>query len=90
LNESWTKDKFEDIARDLKLILGLSFTARGVLNPLCAFFGGFIAQECFKAITGKFSPINQVFYYDASEILPHYELKEDLLKDEKAFSEIIK
>jgi hypothetical protein len=32
-------------------------TAQGVFNPLCAFQGGVIAQECVKAITGKYSPI---------------------------------
>ena len=32
-------------------------TASGVFNPLCAFQGGVVAQECVKAITQKFTPI---------------------------------
>jgi ubiquitin-activating enzyme E1 len=44
--------KFEDA----KLLLQFALTSRGVFNPLCAFFGGFVAQEAIKAITGKFSP----------------------------------
>lgn len=43
---------------------------QGVFNPLCAFQGGLVAQECIKAITQKFSPVHQLFYYDALEVLP--------------------
>jgi len=50
-----------------------AFTARGVLNPLAAFFGGFVAQEAVKAITNKFAPVKQVFYYDAIEIAPEFD-----------------
>ena len=49
--------------------------AEGVFNPLAAFFGGYVAQEVVKAITGKFSPANQFFYYDAIEVLPEFEAK---------------
>jgi molybdopterin/thiamine biosynthesis adenylyltransferase len=45
-------------------------TAAGVFNPLCAFQGGVVAQEAVKAITQKFTPISQLFYYDAFEVLP--------------------
>lgn len=44
-----------------------------MFNPLAAFFGGFVAQETIKAITGKFGPTNQFFYYDASEVLPEFD-----------------
>jgi hypothetical protein len=37
---------------------------------MAAFFGGFVAQEAVKAITQKFTPAIQAFYYDASEVLP--------------------
>lgn len=40
---------------------------------MTAFVGGFVAQEIVKAITQKFTPINQVFYYDASETLPDFD-----------------
>jgi len=39
---------------------------------MAAFFGGFVAQECVKAITQKFTPAIQSFYYDASEVLPEF------------------
>ena len=43
-------------SKDLKFLNLFAYTTRGVFNPLCAFFGGFTAQEAVKAITGKFSP----------------------------------
>jgi ubiquitin-activating enzyme E1 len=53
-----------------------------VFNPLCAFVGGFVAQECIKAITQKFSPIQQVFYYDAMEIIPDFDPTKHLTEEE--------
>ncbi len=55
---------------ELSFLSLFSLTCSGVFNPLCAFQGGVIAQEVVKAITQKFTPINQVFYYDAYEVLP--------------------
>ena len=63
--EKWTGDSSE-----LEFLKKFALTSRGVFGPLCAFFGGFTAQEVIKAITGKFSPTNQLFYYDAIELLP--------------------
>jgi ubiquitin-activating enzyme E1 len=63
--EKWTSDSSE-----LEFLKKFALTSRGVFGPLCAFFGGFTAQEVIKAITGKFSPTNQLFYYDAIELLP--------------------
>lgn len=31
----------------------------GCLPPLCAVLGGFMAQEALKALTGKFTPLDQ-------------------------------
>jgi len=45
---------------------------------MCAFLGGYIAQEAVKAITNKFSPTKQLFYYDATEVLPEFKPKEHL------------
>jgi hypothetical protein len=59
----------------LKLLFDFSFTCAGTFNPICAYFGGFVAQEVIKALTNKFTPTHQAFYYDACEVLPHYELK---------------
>lgn len=36
--------------------------------PLAAFLGGVVSQEIIKAITQKFTPIQQFFYYDLSEL----------------------
>lgn len=55
-----------------RLFYLFAFQCRGVLNPLCAFMGGFVAQEVIKAITHKFTPTNQLFYYDATEVLPDF------------------
>ncbi len=60
----------EDGSYELKFLSLFSLTCSGVFNPLCAFQGGVIAQEVVKAITQKFTPINQIFYYDAFEVLP--------------------
>jgi len=42
----WKNDGVE-----LKLLHLFAFQSQGVFNPLCAFFGGFVAQEIIKAIT---------------------------------------
>jgi hypothetical protein len=63
----WDK---EDGSYELSFLSLFSLTCSGVFNPLCAFQGGVVAQEVVKAITQKFSPINQLFYYDAYEVLP--------------------
>jgi ubiquitin-activating enzyme E1 len=59
---------------DEKLIKLLAYTSSGELPPISAFLGGFAAQEVLKACSGKFSPVKQWFYFDATEVLP----KEDL------------
>ncbi|CAF3992829.1 unnamed protein product [Rotaria sordida] len=42
----------------------------GDLCPMQAIIGGIAAQEAMKAVTGKFMPIRQFFYFDAIECLP--------------------
>lgn len=37
---------------------------KGRPGPLCAFLGGILSQEVMKSCTGKFSPLQQWFYYD--------------------------
>ena len=61
-----------DAALQRKIFTALAMTAKGVFNPLCAFIGGFAAQEVVKAITNKFSPLNQLLYFDALELLPDF------------------
>lgn len=43
--------------------------ARAELQPLCAVYGGIVAQEVVKH-TGKFSPLGGWMYLDAFEVLP--------------------
>ena len=54
---------------DEKLISLMADGASGELNPMAAFLGGLVAQEAVKA-TGKFHPIFQWYYFDATECLP--------------------
>ena len=74
----------KDLGEDSKMMRTFylfSFQSRGVFSPLAAFMGGVVAQECMKAITQKFSPIKQLFYYDASEVLPEFKPSEHIPKE---------
>lgn len=53
-----------------KVIQALSSGAQGVISPMAAFLGGIVGQEALKACSGKFTPIQQFFYFDAMEALP--------------------
>lgn len=55
---------------DEKLIKELSYQARGDVSPMVAVYGGIIAQEVLKAVSGKFHPIVQYLYFDSLESLP--------------------
>ncbi|KAI1412188.1 hypothetical protein F5Y13DRAFT_163842 [Hypoxylon sp. FL1857] len=59
-----------DVEIDENLITELSYQAQGDLNPMAALFGGLAAQEVLKAVSGKFHPIKQWFYFDSLESLP--------------------
>ena len=41
----------------------------GNLGPFCAFVGGMLAQEVLKAVTHKYTPIRQSWYFDACQLL---------------------
>ena len=45
-------------------------TFAGNLPPLCAFFGGYVAQEIVKAITQKYKPTQSLFYGHFTEVVP--------------------
>ena len=60
--------KVEEV--DEKLLATFSHVCQGDLNPLNATLGGIVAQEVMKASSGKFSPIVQWLYFDATECLP--------------------
>jgi len=65
-------DELKEDSEMLRLLYLFAFQCQGVFNPLCAFMGGLVAQEGIKAITHKFSPAHQLFYYDAVEVLPEF------------------
>ncbi|KAK9472987.1 uncharacterized protein V1510DRAFT_415721 [Dipodascopsis tothii] len=46
------------------------------MPSMTAVFGGMIAQEVLKGVSGKFCPIQQYFYFDSLESLPAEELTE--------------
>ncbi|RVE73454.1 hypothetical protein OJAV_G00047140 [Oryzias javanicus] len=66
-----TAAKVEPLDEDAVRLL--SFTARGDLAPINAFFGGLAAQEVIKACSRKFTPLQQWMYFDALECLPEDE-----------------
>lgn len=55
---------------DEALLKELSFQASGDIPGINAFFGGLVAQEALKAISGKFTPLKQFLYFDSLESLP--------------------
>lgn len=55
---------------DEKIINELSYQATGHLAPMCAFLGGFAAQEVLKSVSCKFGPVVQYMYFDSLESLP--------------------
>jgi len=57
------------------LLHKIIFTHIVQFSPLCAYLGGFTAQEVIKAITNKYSPVNQIIYQDCLEIVPNINLK---------------
>eukprot|EP00879_Flechtneria_rotunda_P011893 GHRR01012422.1.p1 GENE.GHRR01012422.1~~GHRR01012422.1.p1 ORF type:complete len:887 (+),score=280.88 GHRR01012422.1:1076-3736(+) len=52
------------------LIRKFASGASGELNPMAAMFGGFVGQEVVKALSGKFHPLHQWFYFDMVESMP--------------------
>ncbi|OXB56186.1 hypothetical protein ASZ78_016965 [Callipepla squamata] len=67
-----------ELARELGTPLGpldegvvraFASVSAGELCPVASFIGALAAQEAMKAITGKFLPLEQWFYFDALECL---------------------
>lgn len=65
------------------------YTSPAKFAPLCAVFGGIIAQEAIKSITNKFIPIKQWLHLDASEL---FEIDSGVNQDEitRIYSSLIK
>ena len=51
-----------------KIILNIGNWAKSEINPICSFLGGIVAQEIVK-FTGKYTPINQWFWFEFSETI---------------------
>ena len=70
LNQIIQKDfnpQLNNNEKEILLKIGKTYPLQ--FPSLCAFFGGIVAQEAIKSITGKFIPINQLFFYDTLELL---------------------
>ena len=60
---------------EIEILYLMSFTYMVQFAPLCAYIGGFAAQEAIKAITNKFTPVNQVMFHDVIEVMPTINIK---------------
>ncbi|NXJ16828.1 UBA1 enzyme, partial [Odontophorus gujanensis] len=54
---------------DEDVVRAFASVSAGELCPVASFIGALAAQEAMKAITGKFLPLEQWFYFDALECL---------------------
>ncbi|KAF2458969.1 putative ubiquitin-protein ligase [Lineolata rhizophorae] len=70
LAQAIAEESEEKVELDEKLINELSYQAQGDISSVAAFFGGLAAQEVLKAVSGKFTPIQQWLYLDSLESLP--------------------
>ena len=59
---------FEAVSPDEKVMSAIWKTKGDKPGPICAFLGGFVAQEVVKSLSGKYCPVTQWIYYDALEI----------------------
>ena len=64
----------EELEQHILLIKRVALCAKGQVSPVCALLGGVLGQEVLKAVSGKFTPIKQWFYYDGSDSLPEQPL----------------
>ena len=64
----------EELEQHTLLIKRVALCAKGQVSPVCALLGGVLGQEVLKAVSGKFTPIKQWFYYDGSDSLPEQPL----------------
>ena len=74
-NKILSNNKIELNENQQKLLHKIIFTHMVQFSPLCAYLGGFAAQEVIKAITNKYSPANQILYQDCLELVPDIDVK---------------
>jgi len=66
-----------DVSDNKDIILRLALCCQGHISPTCSFIGGALGQEVLKACSGKFTPMQQWFYYDCVEALSDEPLPTD-------------
>ena len=69
-NAKENKEKWVNSINSLneKIILNIANWSKSEISPICSFLGGIVAQEIIK-FTGKYTPINQWFWCEFSEIV---------------------
>ena len=65
------ENKFECDKNAKTKFCALARASSACINPMCAFLGGIVAQEVLKACSHKFTPLQQLLYFDAYECLPN-------------------
>ncbi|KAL6862642.1 E1 ubiquitin-activating protein [Amphichorda felina] len=68
--KKFAADQGVEVEFDDRLLKELSYQAKGDLSAMAATIGGIAAQEVLKAVSGKFHPVKQWFYFDSLESLP--------------------
>lgn len=58
------QDAAQQAEADTAVLERFASTASAEISPMAATFGGIVGQEVVKAISGKFLPISQWFYFD--------------------------
>ncbi|CAK71945.1 unnamed protein product (macronuclear) [Paramecium tetraurelia] len=64
------------------------YSILGEFSPLSAYLGGFVSQEAIKGITNKFTPVQQLFYVDCTEVLQK-EISKDVKVSERSLSRFL-
>lgn len=69
--EIWKQIQSSDSNKDLltRVTKTFAYTFQGVFPPIAAYIGGVASQEAIKAITKKYMPINQFYYFECSEVV---------------------
>lgn len=81
-----TVDSSEFTGENEKFVRRFSYSCSGTFSPLCAFLGGYVAQEIVKAITKKYMPTNCIFLCDFMNVVPT--LPEDVKEWQKTVDEM--
>ena len=70
ISEKATRSAAECDLGDGEIVRHLARQCYAELNPMCCVFGGIAAQEILKAVSHKYHPIHQWFYFESLESLP--------------------